>query len=90
MAKEFIEQVEEDYDLTHSDDAIITLISFDHDAGEIFSKAGGDYIELLKWLEATNRNYPIHIHSMNIVGVQNMRTIIQHNGWKEIIDELPQ
>lgn len=24
------------------------------------------------------------LHSMNPVGVQNMRTIIQHNGWTEI------
>ena len=27
---------------------------------------------------------PIHIHSMNVVGVQNMRAIIQRNGWKEV------
>jgi hypothetical protein len=59
------------------------LIDIDHDAGD-FAWDGGDYIKLLDWLEETGRNYPIRIHSMNSVGVQNMRAIIQHNGWKEI------
>lgn len=54
----------------------IELIDIDHD--------GGDYIKLLDWLEETGRNYPIHIHSMNAVGVQNMRAIIKRNSWKEI------
>lgn len=61
----------------------ITLIDIDHDAGD-YAQYGGDYIKLLDWLEETNRNIPIHIHSMNPVGVQNMRNIIQRNGWKEI------
>ena len=61
----------------------IELIDIDHDAGE-YAYDGGDYIKLLDWLEETGRNYPIHIHSMNPVGVQNMRTIIQRNGWKEV------
>lgn len=54
------------------------IISADHDAGD-YAKYGGDYIKLLDWLEATGRSYPIHIHSMNPVGVQNMRAIIQKN-----------
>ena len=61
----------------------ITLIDVDHDAGDYF-QYGGDYIQLLDWLEETGRNYPIHIHSMNPVGVENMRRIIEHNGWKEV------
>lgn len=61
----------------------IELIDMDHDAGD-YVKYGGDYIKLLDWLEETGRNYPIHIHSMNPVGVQNMRAIIQHNGWTEV------
>ena len=59
------------------------FISVDHDSGKYFSD-GGDYIKLLDWLEETGRNYPIRIHSQNVVGVQNMRAIIQRNGWKEI------
>ena len=61
----------------------IELIDVDHDAGD-FAHDGGDYIKLLDWLEATGYNYPIHIHSQNPVGVQNMRRIIERNGWKEI------
>ena len=65
-------------------------ISLDHDSS-IYNQFGGDYINILKWLEEeehkTNKKivtFPIQIHSMNPVGVQNMRNIIQHNNWKEI------
>ena len=61
----------------------IDLIDIDHDAGDFVSD-GGDYIKLLDWLEETYRNYPIRIHSMNPVGRENMRRIIQKNGWKEV------
>ena len=61
----------------------IELIDIDHDAGD-YSNDGGDYIRLLDWLEETGRSYPIHIHSMNPVGVENMRRIIQKNGWQEM------
>ena len=54
----------------------VEVISIDYD--------GDDYIHLLDWLEETGHNYPIHIHSMNPVGVANMRAIIERNGWKEI------
>ena len=62
----------------------IELIDIDHDAGE-YANDGGDYIKLLDWLEKTGRNYSIRIHSMNSVGVQNMRRIIKRNGWTEVI-----
>ena len=62
---------------------VIELIDIDHDAGE-FVVMGGDYIKLLDWFEETGRNYPIHIHSMNPVGVANMRAIIKRNGWTEV------
>ena len=73
----------------------VEVIDLDHDSGE-FAKEGGDYIEVLKWVERYNNtclshNSPeelfltsYHIHSMNPVGVQNMRAIIQRNGWKEV------
>ena len=61
----------------------ISLIDIDHDAGD-YASDGGDYIRLLDWLEETGRNYPIRIHSANPVGVQNMRRIIERNGWREV------
>lgn len=61
----------------------IELIDIDHDAGDFFQD-GGDYIKILDWMEVTNRNYPIHIHSMNPVGIENMCRIIQRNGWREV------
>ena len=61
----------------------IELIDIDHDAGD-YANDGGDYIKLLDWLEETGRNYPIRIHSMNPVGRENMRAIIQRNGWTEV------
>ena len=63
--------------------SIIELIDIDHDAGE-FSQFGGDYIKLLDWLEDQQYHYPIHIHSMNPVGVENMRRIIRRNHWVEL------
>lgn len=35
-------------------------------------------------LEATGRNYPIHIHTDNAVARERMRAIIQRNGWTEV------
>ena len=61
----------------------LELLDLDHDAGD-YIFGGGDYIRILDWLEATGRNYPIRIHSMNHVGRENMRRIIERNGWKEI------
>lgn len=61
----------------------VELIDIDHDAGD-YAEDGGDYIKLLDWLEESNRSYPIRIHSMNPVGVANMRNIIQKNNWSEV------
>jgi hypothetical protein len=81
-AKRYIQQLE--YLVASGIDWLrIELIDIDHDAGD-FVTDGGDYIKLLDWLEETGRNYPIRIHSMNPVGVANMRQIIQRNGWTEV------
>lgn len=68
----------------------IEILSIDHDSGD-YNRFGGDYVNLLKWLEEEEHRlnkrfvtFSIHIHSMNPVGVQNMRNIIQHNNWKEV------
>lgn len=58
----------------------IELIDIDHDAGD-YANDGGDYIRLLDWLEETGRNYPIRIHSMNVVGRMNMEAICRRNSW---------
>ena len=82
-AHEFIEIYENIYRREQDPFMKIELIDIDHDAGD-FVVDGGDYVKLLDWLEETGRNYPICIHSMNPVGIANMRAIIQRNGWKEI------
>lgn len=64
-------------------------ISLDHDSGD-YHYLGGDYINFLDWLERKSHlekwKIPtvFHIHSMNSVGVENMRAIIKRNGWKEV------
>lgn len=66
----------------------IDYISIDHDAG-IYAAAGGDFINILNFLEYRQHTehgkiYPIQIHSFNPVGVANMRAIIERNGWRLI------
>lgn len=61
----------------------IEVIDLDHDAGD-YASDGGDYIKILDWLEYILVDIPIRIHSMNPVGVQNMRAIIQRNGFTEV------
>ena len=71
------------------DDSLhIELISLDHDAGD-YVNDGGDYIKLLDWLEwlydGKGTYTKFHIHSMNPVGRENMRAIIQRNSWTEVV-----
>ena len=59
------------------------VIDIDHDAGD-YAEQGGDFIKVLEYMEERHLKAPIRIHSMNPVGVQNMRAIIRKNGWKEV------
>ena len=82
-----IESVSEAIAFIKKNYASIELLDLDHDAGD-FASQGGDYVKLLDFLEAEygeTMSIPIRIHSMNPVGVSNMRRIIVRNGWKEII-----
>lgn len=53
----------------------IELLDLDHDLGD-YSKDGGDAIKLLDWLIERNTLYPINIHTMNVVGRDNMSRLI--------------
>lgn len=59
------------------------FLDLDHDAGD-FAKLGGDYYKILDWCEAHGYHPVVHFHSQNVVGVQKMRLIAQHNHWEEI------
>lgn len=62
----------------------IDVISLDHDAGDY---GPPDYIKILDWVEevyGSDFKPAIKLHSANPVGIQNMRRIIERNGWKEI------
>lgn len=62
----------------------IEIIDIDHDLGD-FANDGGDAIKLLDWLIERNTFYPIHIHTANIVGRQNMERMIKRYWNKEIV-----
>lgn len=58
----------------------IEEISCDNDLGEHEFEG----YRLLDWLEATDYNFPIHIHTANPVARERMRAIIERNGWTEV------
>lgn len=62
----------------------IELLDLDHDAGDL-ARWGGDYIKILDWLEKQQWSIPVRLHTMNPVGRENMRRIIQKNGWTEVL-----
>ena len=66
------------------ENANIEVLDLDHDSGDFYID-GGDYIRVLDYLEEYQLcNFPIHVHSMNAVGIANMRCIIHRNGWREV------
>jgi hypothetical protein len=72
------------YERNMTDECI--YINLDHDAGDYFED-GGDYIEILKWLEESkipDTTYLFGLHTQNPVGRMNMKAIIEHNNWRLI------
>jgi hypothetical protein len=66
----------------------ISEVALDHDAG-VYQEYGGDYVRILDEIERLSRRgkevpFAFSIHSQNPVGVENMRRIIQKNGWTEV------
>lgn len=67
------------------------FLDLDHDASDIYSPEGGDYIEILNKLESLHDSgkmrhikLKVHFHSGNAVGIANMRAIVEHNyKWME-------
>ena len=59
----------------------IHVIDLSCDAG-VYRYDGGDYIELLKWLESRGCNYPIFIHERWHPDVEKMKEIAHRNNWK--------
>lgn len=55
------------------------VIDFDHDLGE--GKTGYD---IAKWLIEYNYFGKFRIHSMNPVGANNIRQLLNHYGWTEV------
>ena len=59
----------------------IEIIDCDYDLGDFFAD-GGDGIKLLDWLLERNTLYPVALHTMNPVGRENMRRMLQRY-WRE-------
>ena len=72
------------YECNLSDETII--LDLDYDLGD-YHKDGGDVVKLLEWLEKeeiVNTGYSFHFHTADPIDAENMRRIIQKNGWMEI------
>ena len=60
----------------------IECIDCDHDLGD-YADDGGDGIRLLDWLLERGTLYPVALHTMNPVGRDNMRRMLQRHWMKE-------
>ncbi len=60
----------------------IELISLDHDAGDYYNE-GGDYIRVLDWMIELGIKCPVELHTMNPVGRDRMRKLMQRYGIEE-------
>ena len=61
----------------------LDIVDTNTEAGS-FANDGGDYINLLLWLEETHRSCAVHIHARKSDIALCMRAIIIHNKWREI------
>lgn len=66
----------------------IEIIDMSHDAADKKSD-GGNYINILYWLEEVGPRFPVKIrihsdHPMNPIGVQVIRDVIRRNNWTEL------
>lgn len=61
--------------------AVIDEINCDHDLGD-YASDGGDGIKLIDWLAERKTNYPVKLHTMNPVGLENMQREIDRY-WNE-------
>lgn len=59
----------------------IECIDCDHDLGD-YAADGGDGIKLLDWLLERGTLYTVALHTMNPVGRENMRRMLQRY-WRE-------
>ena len=59
----------------------IECIDCDHDLGD-YADDGGDGIRLLDWLLERGTLYPVALHTMNPVGRDNMRRMLQRHWMK--------
>ena len=60
----------------------IEWIDCDHDLGD-HAADGGDGIKLLDWLLERGTLYPVALHTMNPVGRENMRRMLQRY-WRQV------
>lgn len=67
-----------------SSEKTIELIDIDIDLGDAVTKGGSSY-DFIKWLEKTNRKYPIRIHAKNIYDAIKM---FKQYDWSNFIDSL--
>ena len=58
----------------------VKVIDCDHDLG-IYARLGGDGIKLLDWLAERETLYPVALHTMNLVGKENMQRLLDRY-WK--------
>lgn len=61
--------------------AVIDEINCNHDLGD-YASDGGDGIKLIDWLAERKTNYPVKLHTMNPVGLENMQREIDRY-WNE-------